>query len=128
AKPSSTIAFSAGVYKFTNSLNLAHVSGVTIRGASSDNIATQQVTVLDFSTVTGSGEGIVADSTDSVLFVDFIARDTRGNGIKVINSTGVTWRRVKTIWSSPDPQKHGAYGLYPVQSHNILIENCEVAG
>ena len=128
AKQGSTIAFPAGTFTFTNSLNLAHVSGVTIRGASSDNAATNAVTVLDFSTVTGSGEGIVADTTDSLLFVDFIARDTKGNGIKVINSNGVTWRRVKTLWSDPDGHKHGAYGLYPVQSKNILIENCEVAG
>lgn len=128
AKPNSTIAFAAGTYSFTNSLNLAHVAGITIKGASSDNTATHLVTVLDFSTVTGSGEGIVADTTDSLLFVDFIARDTKGNGIKVLNSNGVTWRRVKTLWTNPDGHAHGAYGLYPVQSHNILIENCEVAG
>ena len=128
AKPNTTIAFPAGTFKFTNSLNLAHVAGVTIRGASSDNLATKDVTVLDFSTVTGSGEGIVADTTDSLLFVDFIARDTKGNGIKVINSNGVTWRRVKTIWTNLDGHTHGAYGVYPVQSKNILIENCEIAG
>jgi parallel beta-helix repeat protein len=128
AKPNSTIAFAAGTYKFTNSLNLAHVAGVTIRGASSDNLGTNLVTVLDFSTVTGSGEGIVADTTDMVLFTDFIARDTKGNGIKVINSNGVTWRRVKTLWTNPDGHTHGAYGIYPVQSHNVLIENCEIAG
>ena len=128
AKPNSTISFAAGTYKFTNSLNLAHVAGVTIKGASSDYVATDHVTVLDFSTVTGSGEGIVADTTDSLLFVDFIARDTKGNGIKVINSNGVTWRGVRTIWTNIDGHTHGAYGLYPVQSQNVLIENCEVAG
>jgi parallel beta-helix repeat protein len=128
AAPNSTIAFAAGTYSFTNSLNLANVAGVTIRGAGSDTSDVKKQTVLDFSTVVGSGEGIVADTTDSLLFVDFIARDTKGNGIKVINSDGVTWRNVKTLWSNPDGHTHGAYGLYPVQSHNVLIENCEVAG
>src|SRR5262249_7137930 len=108
--------------------NLANVAGVTIRGAGSDISDVTKQTVLDFSTVVGSGEGIVADTTDQILFVDFIARDTKGNGIKVINSNGVTWRNVKTLWSNPDGHTHGAYGLYPVQSHNVLIENCEVAG
>jgi parallel beta-helix repeat protein len=98
------------------------VKGVTIKGAGIGK------TIFDFSTVVGSGEGIVATSTDSLLFVDFTARDTKGNGIKVIGSNGVTWRRVQTIWTNPDGHTHGAYGLYPVQSSNILIENCEVAG
>jgi parallel beta-helix repeat protein len=122
AAPNTTIAFAAGTYSFKNSLNLASVKGVTIKGAGIGK------TILDFSTVVGSGEGIVATSTDSLLFVDFTARDTKGNGIKVIGSDGVTWRRVQTIWTNPDGHTHGAYGLYPVQSHNILIENCEVAG
>src|SRR4051812_20834232 len=62
AAPNSTIAFPAGTFKFTNSLNLANVAGVSIRGAGIGR------TVLDFSTVTGSGEGIVATNTNSVLF------------------------------------------------------------
>ncbi len=122
ATANSTIAFPAATFKFTNSLNLASVKGVTIKGAGIGS------TILDFSTVTGSGEGIVASGTDSLLFIDFTARDTKGNGIKVVGSNGVTWRRVQTTWSNPDGHTHGAYGLYPVQSHNILIENCEVAG
>ena len=128
AKANSTIAFAAGSYKFTNSLNLSNVAGVTIRGAGSDAAVGATQTVLDFSTVVGSGEGIVATNTDLVLFLNFIARDTKGNGIKVVGSNGVTWRNVKTLWSNADSHTHGAYGLYPVQCHNVLIENCEVAG
>jgi parallel beta-helix repeat protein len=122
AAPNSTIAFPAATYTFKNSLNLANVKGVTIKGAGIGK------TILDFSTTVGSGEGIVATGTDSVLFVDFTARDTKGNGIKVIGSNGVTWRRVQTIWTNADPHTHGAYGVYPVQSSNILIENCEIFG
>jgi parallel beta-helix repeat protein len=122
AAPNGTIAFPVATYTFKNSLNLANVKGVTIKGAGIGK------TILDFSTVVGSGEGIVASGTDSLLFVDFTARDTKGNGIKVVGSNGVTWRRVQTLWTNPDGHTHGAYGLYPVQSHNIVIENCEVAG
>ena len=122
AAAGSTIAFPAGTFTFKNSLNLASVKGVTIKGAGIGQ------TILDFSTLVGSGEGIVATATDNLLFVDFTARDTKGNGIKVVGSKGVTWRRVQTIWTSADVHTHGAYGLYPVQSHYILIENCEVAG
>ena len=128
AKPSTTIAFAAGTYTFTNTLNLSNVSGITIRGAGSDTATVTAQTVLDFSTVTGSGEGILATNTDQILFLNFIARDTKGNGIKVVGSNGVTWRNVKTLWTNADSHTHGAYGLYPVQCHNILIENCEVAG
>jgi len=126
AKPNSTIAFAAGTYSFTNSLNLSNVAGVTIRGAGADKAGVK--TVLDFSTVSGSGEGIVATNTNMVLFTNFIAQDTKGNGIKVVGSDGVTWRNVRTLWTNPDGRTHGAYGIYPVQSHNVLIENCEIAG
>jgi parallel beta-helix repeat protein len=122
AAAGSTIAFPAGTFTFKNSLNLASVKGVTIKGAGIGQ------TVLDFSTLVGSGEGIVATGTDNLLFIDFTARDTKGNGIKVVGSKGVTWRRVQTIWTNADGHTHGAYGLYPVQSSYILIENCEVAG
>ena len=122
AAPNATIAFPAATFTFKNSLNLANVKGVTIKGAGIGK------TILDFSGVVGSGEGIVATGTDSLLFEDFTARDTKGNGIKVVGADGVTWRRVQTVWTNPDGHTHGAYGLYPVQSHDILIENCEVAG
>ncbi|MFI5298509.1 MAG: parallel beta-helix domain-containing protein [Polyangiales bacterium] len=128
AVPNTTIAFGPGTFAFTNTLNLSHVSGITITGKSSDPTDTTNVTILDFKNVAGSGEGILADTTDSLLLTKFVARDTKGNGIKVLNSNGVTWRTVKTLWSDPDPRTHGAYGLYPVQSHNVLIEGCEVAG
>lgn len=122
APPNSTIAFDKGTYSFTNTLSLANVAGVTIKGAGIDK------TIFDFSGVAGSGEGILANSTNMVLFTGFTARDTKGNGLKVVGSDGVTFRAVKTTWTSADGSAHGAYGLYPVQCKNVLIENSEVSG
>ncbi len=123
APPGSTIAFGEGTFRFTNTVNLA-AKGITIKGAGMDK------TVLDFSGQTaGSGEGLyVGAGSDGVVMVDFGVRDTKGDGIKVIGSAGVTFRRVKASWKNPDVKTHGGYGLYPVQSTSVLIEDSVVIG
>jgi parallel beta-helix repeat protein len=54
-------------------------------------------------------------------------KDTPGNAIKVLGVTGVTFRNVGVSWTAGDGTD-GAYGLYPVQSTNVLIEHCKISG
>jgi parallel beta-helix repeat protein len=54
--------------------------------------------------------------------------DTPGNGTKVLDVTGMTFRSLEVKWTSTSSKSHGAYGLYPVQSKNVLIENCLISG
>jgi parallel beta-helix repeat protein len=123
AQPGSTVAFGAGTFRFTNTLNLA-AKNVTIKGAGIDQ------TVLDFKDQAAGAQGIyVQDHSDGVLLVDFTLRNTKGDGIKVIGSAGVTFRRVKVDWQDvPQSSAHAGYGLYPVQSTNVLVEDSVVIG
>ena len=41
---------------------------------------------------------------------------------------GVTIQRVRVEWTNGPDEDNGAYGLYPVQTRNVLIEDCEVLG
>jgi parallel beta-helix repeat protein len=123
AQPNSTIAFGAGTFTFTNTLTLATAAHVTIKGAGASS------TILDFKGQTAGSEGIyVQDHSDSFLLQDLKVRDSKGDAVKIIGVTGVTLRGVEVEWTSPNGTSHGAYGLYPVQSKNVLIDSCKVTG
>jgi len=124
AAENSTIAFQAGTFKFTNSLNLASKTGITVKGAGIDQ------TILDFSSQTAGGDGVVqsnaSGSTVKVTFQDFTIIDTAGDGLKITGGNGVYVHRVKVGW--PTRSTHGGYGIYPVQSKNVLVENSVADG
>jgi parallel beta-helix repeat protein len=54
--------------------------------------------------------------------------DTIGDALKINQSTNVTLRRIRTEWTNGPDSKNGAYGIYPVQSKNILIEDSVAIG
>jgi parallel beta-helix repeat protein len=117
AQPGDVIALGEGTLKFTNTLTLS-TSCVTIRGAGMDK------TVLDFAGQTAGSDGVYGDRTKHLLLEGFTVRDTRGNAIKVLSGEDVTFRKLRTEWNGADKTAHGAYGLYPVSSTRVLIEDC----
>jgi parallel beta-helix repeat protein len=120
AKAGTTFLFGAGTYKFNNELTVT-VDNVTIQGAAMDS------TILDFSPQTAGQEGILVTSNGFAMS-NLTVQNTIGDGVKAVGSTGVSYRDVHVVWTNPDPKKHGAYGLYPVQSSNVLVDHCLVEG
>ena len=51
-----------------------------------------------------------------------------GDAIKIEEANGVTIRRVRVEWTNGPDENDGAYGLYLVQTRNVLIGDCEVRG
>src|SRR5699024_327453 len=49
--------------------------------------------------------------------------DSPKDGIRVETSDGVTFRRIDATWSEPSNTNNGAYGIYPVKSSNVLVED-----
>ncbi len=121
ATPGETIQIAAGTYTFTNELVVPN-NRVSIVGAGKDK------TFLDFKNQLIGSEGLFAEGLTDIRFEGFTVRDTKGNGIKVLGSTGVTFRDVRATWTGANPTLHGAYGLYPVQCKNVLIESCTASG
>ena len=114
AEPGTIIDVPAGTHRFTRSLSL-NVPGVTIRGAGMNQ------SVLSFANQVQGAEGLLVTANDFVI-EDLAIEDTIGDALKINESTNVTIRRVRTEWTNgPDPE-NGAYGIYPVQSRNILID------
>lgn len=120
AKPGDTVRLGPGVFTLTDGLTL-DVDGVTVRGAGGDQ------TILDFKGQLGSGEGLLVTS-DDVTLREFGVRDTKGDGIKSKGADRIVYKGIKVTWSGGPKESNGAYGIYPVSSRHILIENSYVSG
>jgi parallel beta-helix repeat protein len=120
AKAGDVIEIPAGVHEMTRSLSL-NVSGVTIRGAGID------ASILSFTNQIQGAEGLLVSADDFVI-EDLAIEDTVGDAIKINQSRNVVIRNVRTEWTGGPLSTNGAYGIYPVQSQNILIEGAVAIG
>jgi parallel beta-helix repeat protein len=120
AKPGEVIEIPAGTYQFDRSLSL-RASGVTIRGAGADK------TILSFKGQKSGAEGLLVNAGNFTL-ENLAIEDTKGDGLKVIEGGNITIRGVRVEWTNGPDVGNGAYGIYPVKTHDTLIENCIVKG
>ncbi|MDF1764762.1 MAG: right-handed parallel beta-helix repeat-containing protein [Gammaproteobacteria bacterium] len=120
AQPGDVIDVPAGTFELTRSLSL-NVPGVTIRGAGIDQ------SILSFKNQAQGAEGLLVAADDFTL-EDIAIEDTIGDALKINQSTNVIIRRVRTEWTNGASTDNGAYGIYPVQSRNILIEDSVAIG
>lgn len=118
AKPGETILLPEGTFQLTDGLSL-DVDGVTLRGAG------QAKTILDFTGQEGAGEGLLVTS-DDVTLMDFGVRNTKGDGIKSKGADQIIYRYLTVEWTGGPDENNGAYGVYPVESKNVLVENVTV--
>ncbi len=122
-----TFVFPQGRYSLSTTISFqgqnedtVSVSDLTFKGAGMD------LTIFDVSN--SSADGFKIEDTDNITFEDFGVYESNNNAIKVIGSDGVIMRRIATVWETDYQETNGAYGLYPVESENILIEDCFVQG
>lgn len=120
AQPGDIIEIPAGVYHFTSSLMLT-VDGVTIRGAGMNE------TILNFQGQVSGAEGLLVTANDFTL-ENLAIEDTSGDALKVNGGTNVVIRGVRVEWTNGYSSDNGAYGIYPVQSENVLVEDTVAIG
>lgn len=120
AKPGSVIEIPAGKYALSRSLSLT-ANGVTIKGAGMDK------TILSFAKATSGAEGMLVTGDDFVI-QDLAFEDTKGDALKINGTKNAVMRRVRAEWTGGSKTTNGAYGLYPVQVTNVLIEGSVVKG
>jgi parallel beta-helix repeat protein len=120
AKPGDVIEIPAGKFSFDRSLSL-RADGVTIRGAGIDQ------SVLSFKGQKAGAEGVLVNGDDFTI-ENLTIEDSKGDGLKVSESKNVTIRKVKVQWTGGPSSKNGAYGLYPVLTKNVLIEDSVAIG
>lgn len=120
AKPGDVIDIPEGTFAFDRSLSLT-VDSVTIRGAGMDK------TVLSFKDQVAGAEGLFVTASDFTI-EDLAIEDTRGDALKVSEGKNIVIRRVRTEWTGGPKTSNGAYGIYPVQVENLLMEDCVAIG
>jgi parallel beta-helix repeat protein len=116
ARPGDVITVPAGVHAVNRGLSL-NVSGVTIRGEGMDK------SVLSFKGQIQGAEGLLVNASDFTI-EDLAIEDTAGDGLKVNEGRNIVIRRVRTEWTNGPDTGNGAYGIYPVQTENTLVEDC----
>ena len=120
AQPGDVIEIPAGTFSFERSLSL-DVDGVTIRGAGMDE------TILSFADQVAGAEGLLVSASDFTI-EDLAIEDTVGDALKVNEGENITIRGIRTEWTGDYSVDNGAYGIYPVQTSNVLIEDSVAIG
>lgn len=129
AKSGDVIVFPKGRFEIADTLTFdgdsggtgTTISNITIRGYGKDK------TILDF-TNSGGGDGIFVQSAKDIEIRDLGVYEANNNAIKLINTDGIILDSVATVWEGELDKDNGAYGLYPVQCKNILIQDTYVRG
>jgi len=114
------LTLSPGIFVFEDGLSL-DVDEVTVRGSGINE------TILDFKNQMSGAQGLLVTS-DQVTLKDFAVTDAKGDAIKVIGAEGINMINLKTEWTGGPKTTNGAYGLYPVESTDVLIDGCVAIG
>jgi parallel beta-helix repeat protein len=120
AKPGDTVQIGAGRFDLTDGLSL-DVDKVTVRGAGPG------ATILSFKGQKGAGEGLLITS-DDVIVRGLAVEDSKGDGIKSKGANRIVYHDLRVEWTGGPKTTNGAYGLYPVESSDILIDKVTVKG
>jgi len=120
AAPGDVVELGAGRFKLTDGLSL-DVPKVTVRGKGSGQ------TILDFTGQLGAGEGLLVTSDDVVLR-DFAVENTKGDGIKSKGADRIVYYQIRVEWTGGPKETNGAYGIYPVESQDVLLDSVLVRG
>ena len=120
ASPGDTIKLSNGIYKLEDSLSI-DVDGISFIGSDINK------TILSFENRQTGAQGLLITS-DNVTLSDFAVVNAKGDAIKAKGVDNIKFIKVKTEWTGGPKETNGAYGLYPVESTNILIDNCVAIG
>ena len=119
-EPGDVLTLEAGEYFFEDGISL-DVSDVIFEGSGIDD------TILNFESQISGAQGLLVTS-DGVTLRDFAILDAKGDAIKVIGANGINMIRLRTEWSDGPKETNGAYGFYPVESKNVLIDGCVAIG
>ena len=118
AEPGDTIKLESGLFPILGTLSMEGKENIVIRGAGMNG------TILSFAGQVEGAQGLSITNCTNITLEDFTVQNAKGDAIKCQYVNGITFRRVKAQWLGGPKPTNGAYGLYPVQCENVLIEHC----
>ena len=120
AQPGDVIEIPEGTFSFSRGLSLT-VDGEPIKGQGMDK------TDLSFADQIAGAEGLLVTASDFTI-EDIAIEDAKGDGLKINEGENITIRRVRAEWTGGPSTDNGAYGSYPVQTTNVLVEDTVTIG
>ena len=120
AKPGSVVEIPAGNFHFDRGLSL-RANGVTIKGAGMEK------TIISFKGQVAGPEGLIVYGNDFTI-EGLTLEDTKGDALKINDGENIIVRGVRVRWSGEPKTSNGAYGIYPVKTRNVLIEDSQSFG
>ncbi len=121
AKAGDTFQLPEGTFEFKRSISLNDTPDISIIGQGKGK------TILSFKNQIEGAEGLLIKNVEGITLKGFTVSDSKGDAIKVQECTNVTMQDLETTWTNGKLATNGAYGLYPVSSTNVLMENCEAS-
>lgn len=120
------LCLNAGVYDMGATINVTDRPGLTIKGigASPDDV------VLEYADGDGNCRGnqginvTVPDVTIENLWV----KNTCANAVVQRDTSGSVFRKVRVSWDGTPRTENGAYGVYPTDCSDTLVEYCQTQG
>ena len=94
---------------------------MTVKGAGMNK------TILNFKKQLSGAQGFLVTS-NKVTLKDFSIENAKGDALKVIGADGIYMINLKTEWTGGPKSSNGAYGFYPVESSDVLIDGCVAIG
>ncbi|MCC5908351.1 MAG: right-handed parallel beta-helix repeat-containing protein [Balneolaceae bacterium] len=122
AEEGDVIRFGEGTFELTATITLNNKTGVTLKGSGRDE------TVFSFSGQTDGSDGLLISNSSGIIVQDLTISDTPGDGLKVRDTDGIVIYRVGAVWSGEPSSENGAYGIYPVLSSNVMIDESYAYG
>ena len=119
-EPGDVLTLKSGEYFFEDGISL-DVDDVIFEGSGINE------TILNFGGQVSGAQGLLVTS-NGVTIRDFAVLDAKGDAIKVIGADGINMVRLRTEWQGGLKETNGAYGFYPVESKNVLIDGCVAIG
>jgi parallel beta-helix repeat protein len=120
AEPGDTVLLPEGRFALSQELSITKPF-ITLKGQGMTR------TTLVYGDDAGGPQAIISYA-DHVTIEDLGIENHPGDGIKTIGADGVAIRRVKVEWTAKGSVSNGAYGLYPVKSSNVLLEDNLIIG
>ena len=117
-----TIDLPEGNFMFTRSLTMDGKSNVLIRGKGINR------TTLSWKNQVEGAQGFQISNCKNIVLEDFSVEDAKGDNLKVNDTRGITFRRIRSVWSDGPKTENGAYALYPVLCTRVLMEECIAMG
>lgn len=121
SKAGDIIRLPEGTFSLQRSISLNDTPDITIKGAG------KAKTILSFLGQVEGAEGVLIKGVKGITLEGFTVADSKGDAIKIQECENVIMRDLEVTWTQGKLATNGAYGLYPVSSTNILMENCEAS-